>query len=255
MWKTLSASLRSEGKVVLTVASSGIASLLLPGGRTAHSKFKIPVPTLENSVCNIDQGSEASELLKRAELIIWDEAPMAHKFCFEALDRTLNDIMKDGTKENSVFGGKVIVFGGDFRQILPVIPGGTRSDIVNATINSSYLWEHCEVLTLTKNMRLLQQGLESTTASEIQEFSDWIVKVGDGKLEEPNDGLAEIEIPREFLITDFSDPIQGIVSTTYPDLVHNYTDESFLQCRAILASRIETVNQINEYMLSQIPGM
>ena len=156
MWKTLSASLCSEGKVVLTIASSGIASLILPGGRTTHSKFKIPVPTLENSVCNIEQGSEASELLKRAELIIWDEAPMAHKFCFEALDRTLNDVMKGLTKENSVFGGKVIVFGGDFRQILPVIPEGTRSDIVNATINSSYLWEHCEVLTLTKNMCLLQ---------------------------------------------------------------------------------------------------
>ena len=156
MWKTLSASLCSEGKVVLTIASSGIASLILPGGRTTHSKFKIPVPTLENSVCNIEQGSEASELLKRAELIIWDEAPMAHKFCFEALDRTLNDVMKGLTKENSVFGGKVIVFGGDFRQILPVIPEGTRSDIVNATINSSYLWDHCEVLTLTKNMCLLQ---------------------------------------------------------------------------------------------------
>ena len=50
MWRTLSAAFRSEGKIVLTVASSGIASLLLPGGRTAHSKFKIPVPTLDNSV-------------------------------------------------------------------------------------------------------------------------------------------------------------------------------------------------------------
>ncbi|XP_019159056.1 PREDICTED: uncharacterized protein LOC109155840 [Ipomoea nil] len=37
VWKTLSAVLRSEGHIVLTVASSGIASLLLPGGRTAHS--------------------------------------------------------------------------------------------------------------------------------------------------------------------------------------------------------------------------
>jgi len=104
-------------------------------------------------------------------------------------------------------------------------------------------------------MRLLQQGLQSTTASEIQEFLDWIVKIGDGKLEEPNDGLAEVEIPREFLISYFNDPIEGIVSMTYPDLVHKYTNESFLQCRAILASRIETVNEINEYMLSLIPDM
>jgi len=116
----------SEGKIVLTIASSGIASLLLPGGRTTHSKFKIPVPTLEHSICNISQGSEASELLKKAELIIWDEAPMAHKFCFEALDKTLNDLMNGITKEGSIFGEKVIVFGRDFRQILPVIPGGSK---------------------------------------------------------------------------------------------------------------------------------
>jgi ATP-dependent DNA helicase PIF1 len=53
MWRTLASSLRSQKKIVLTVASSGIASLLLPGGRTAHSKFKILVPRHENSTCKI----------------------------------------------------------------------------------------------------------------------------------------------------------------------------------------------------------
>ncbi|KAF1862622.1 hypothetical protein Lal_00013383 [Lupinus albus] len=55
MWKTLTYALRAQKQIVLTVASSGIASLLLPGGRIAHSKFKIPVPSLENSTCNIHQ--------------------------------------------------------------------------------------------------------------------------------------------------------------------------------------------------------
>ena len=204
---------------------------------------------------NISQGSEALELLKKAELIIWEEAPMTHKFCFEALDRTLNDIMNGITKQSSVFLGKVIIFGGDFRQILPVIPGGSRSDIVNAIINSSYIWDHCEVLKLTKNMCMLQEGLQSTTVAEIQEFSDWIVQIGDGKLQEPNDGLVEIEIPREFLISEFNDPIQAIVFVIYPNLIQKHTDESYLQCRAILTSRIETVNEINQYMLSLIPGI
>jgi len=77
----LSSALQSEGKIVLTVASSGIASLLLPGSKTAHSKFKIPVPTLEHFVCNITKGSEL-DLMKLANLIIWDEAPMAHKYFF-----------------------------------------------------------------------------------------------------------------------------------------------------------------------------
>jgi len=129
MWSTLSSALRSKGKIVLTVASSGIASLLLPGGRTTHSKFRIPIPILENSIYNIEQGSDAAQLLRVPHLIIWDEAPMTYKFCFEALDRTLKDIMKDDITCNSAFGGKVVIFGGDFRQILPVIPRGTRSDI------------------------------------------------------------------------------------------------------------------------------
>jgi len=250
----LASALRSQRKIVLTVASSGIASLLLLGGRTTHSKFKIPVPTLDTSVCNIQQGSEVSELLQKAELIIWDEAPMAHKFCFEALDRTLNDIMRKENKSNSVFGGKVIVSGGDFRQILHVIPRGNKSDIVHATINASYLWDQCQILTLTKNMRLLQNGLQKSNARQIQEFSEWIVKLGDGKLFEPNDGIAEIQIPPELLITNFVDPVEAIVASTYPELIENFRDLNFLQCRAILASRIETVDQINDYVLSLIPG-
>jgi len=160
MWITLSSALQSEGKIVLTVSSSGIASLLLHGGRKTHSKFKILVPTLEHFVCNITKGSELSDLMKLANLIIWDEAPMAHKYCFEACDRTLKDIMREKNKSNSVFDGKVVVFEEDFRQILHVTPRGSRSDIVHAIINSSYLWDHCQIMNLTKNMRLLRNGLQ-----------------------------------------------------------------------------------------------
>ena len=87
MWKTLASALCSKGDIVLNVASSDIASLLLPNGRTTHSKFVIYVPTLENSTCNIHQGTKQAELLKATKLIIWDEAPMAHRYCFEALDK------------------------------------------------------------------------------------------------------------------------------------------------------------------------
>ena len=40
----------AQGKVVLCVASSGIASLLLSGGCTAHSHFKILIPVYEASI-------------------------------------------------------------------------------------------------------------------------------------------------------------------------------------------------------------
>ncbi|CAG8778301.1 8548_t:CDS:1, partial [Rhizophagus irregularis] len=109
----------------IAVASSGIAALLLNGGRTAHSRFKIPIKLFENSTLNISKQSELAKLIKMTKLIIWDEAPMAHKFTFEAVDRTFRDI----TEVDKPFGGIIFVMGGDFRQILPVVIRGTCSHI------------------------------------------------------------------------------------------------------------------------------
>jgi ATP-dependent DNA helicase PIF1 len=95
----------------------------------------------------------------------------------------------------------------------------------------------------------------SNNSHEISQFSQWILKVGEGKLAEPNDGFAEIEIPKELLIVDYDEPIPAIVFSTYPNLVDNYKSHQFLQERAILASTIEVVDQINNYVLSLIPGI
>ncbi|KAL3639082.1 hypothetical protein CASFOL_016989 [Castilleja foliolosa] len=51
LWRTIISYFRSVGKIVLAVAASGIASLLLPAGRTAHSRFKIPIDLTEQSTC------------------------------------------------------------------------------------------------------------------------------------------------------------------------------------------------------------
>ncbi|XP_035834163.1 uncharacterized protein LOC118482677 [Helianthus annuus] len=114
------------GEIVLNVASSGIASLLLDGGRMAHSRFHIPLNLNEDSVCHIKPDDDVAKLLQQTKLIIWDEAPMVHKHAFEALDRTMHDIfnISNSCRSDVLFGGKVIVFGGDFRQILSVVPNG-----------------------------------------------------------------------------------------------------------------------------------
>ena len=93
LWKTIICQLHSEGKIVIAVALSGIAALLLPGGRTANSRFQIPIIVIDNSTCGIKQGSQIAELMTKASLIIWDEAPMTHRNCFEAVDRSLRDIL------------------------------------------------------------------------------------------------------------------------------------------------------------------
>lgn len=157
MWKTLSAAIRSEGDIFPNVASSVISSLLLEGGRTAHSRFGIPINPDDFTLCKMKPGSDLANTVKEAKLIIWDEAPMMSKYCFESLDRSLRDIV--GDVENKLFGGKVMIFGGDFRQVLPVIKSAGRAQVL-AALNSSYLWEHCKVLKLTKNMRLTRSNFE-----------------------------------------------------------------------------------------------
>ncbi|KDQ08678.1 hypothetical protein BOTBODRAFT_85219, partial [Botryobasidium botryosum FD-172 SS1] len=70
VYRLLAAKVRAQGNIVLCVASSGIAALLLPGGRTAHSTFKIPIPILEGGICPIAKDSPLAELIRETRLII-----------------------------------------------------------------------------------------------------------------------------------------------------------------------------------------
>jgi hypothetical protein len=134
LWKAITTKIRGKGKIVLAVASCGITALLLEGGRTAHSRFHSPLNMTGESTCDIKQGTNLAALLNRTSLIICDEAPMAHRNCFEALDKSLHDILRCTNKnsERMPFVRMMVVLGGDFRQILPVVIKGRREHIVNA---------------------------------------------------------------------------------------------------------------------------
>ena len=124
LYTTLAERLRSEGKIILCVASTGLASLLLPGGRTAHKQLKIPIEIKEDSSCFIQRGTQLAELLCNTSLIIWDETPMTHKTVFNVVDRTLKDIRSHLPGGDSPFRGIPVILGGDFHQTLPVVLHG-----------------------------------------------------------------------------------------------------------------------------------
>ena len=86
LWNAIITKLRSNNEIVLAVASSGIASLLLPKGRSAHSRFRIQLSVDKFSTCYIKKQTQLAKLIEKTSLILWDEAPMNNKFCFEALD-------------------------------------------------------------------------------------------------------------------------------------------------------------------------
>ena len=241
LWNSIITYLRAKRKIVLTVASSGVASLLLPNGRTAHSRFRIPIDLDELSICDIKRGTKLADLIVKTDLIIWDEALMTNRQCFEALDRSLRDILseKQTELENIPFGGKVVVLGGDPKQILPVIENGTRAQIINATIFRSYLWNHIKKIYLYENMRLKKLDMNTSEYKQLNEFNNWILSIGNGNTQ--NDSVANtddnidcqvVQIPNDLLIKEADNKIRALVESTYPDFLSNYKNADYIKNRA-----------------------
>ncbi|XP_065319860.1 ATP-dependent DNA helicase PIF2-like [Gordionus sp. m RMFG-2023] len=244
---TILFNLRAQGKIAIAVASSGIASTLLHNGRTAHSRFNIPLSIHESSSCNIPYQSQIAELIRQSVIIIWDEISMTHKHIFEAVDRSFQDIMK----LDKPFGGKIIIFGGDFRQILPVIKRGGRCDIVNSTLKRSYLWSHIVPLRLCINMRLLQFQ-EANDYFINNEYSKFLLRVSEGC--ETFDGSRDkIKIPQDCCIA--SNDIEDLIAFVYDIDKDNssFNRTSFAQ-NAILTPKNVDVDSINIKLINKIPG-
>jgi hypothetical protein len=67
---------------------------VVSGRQTTHPRFKILIDLHDESICNITQQMKVAELVPKVDLIIWDKAPMMHRRAFEAIDRTLRDLMQ-----------------------------------------------------------------------------------------------------------------------------------------------------------------
>ncbi|KAH9555671.1 hypothetical protein CY35_08G127200 [Sphagnum magellanicum] len=214
VWTTFLSRLQGQGKIVLAVASSGIASLLFLGGRTAHSRFKISIDLHDESTYNITQHMKVAELVRKADLIIWDEAPMMHRRA--AADQTLCDLMQldDAEATEKIFGGKTVVFGGDFRQILLV---------------------HVIILRLHINMRIMEGNSE-----EQREFAKWVLNVRDGSL--PTIAEEEAE--------DYS--LKGLIRTIYPNHQCHSGDAMYLMQHSILAPKNIDVDEVNNAILESL---
>jgi ATP-dependent exoDNAse (exonuclease V) alpha subunit len=241
-YKTLCHAICSQGKIVLCVASSGIAALLLRGGRTAHSMFKIPIDIKENSTCNISPQSQLAEVIRQTDLIIWDEIPMQHRYCAEAVNRTLQDIFKLKEEDDTQFGKITVVFGGDFQQILPVVKKGSRADIIGASLLRSPLWRKAVKLKLTQNMRL---GMDA----ENREYAEWLQRVGKGE-DTAEDGSILLDESMKC-----GDTIDSLIDQIYPAISENDmpSDEFFLN-RTILCPLNDEVNSLNDSILQKFPG-
>ncbi|CAN1306099.1 ATP-dependent DNA helicase PIF1 [Linum perenne] len=260
LYNTLISEVRGRSKIALVVASSGIAATLLPHGSTAHSQFKIPIDIHHTSTCHIKRGTQLAHIIRNTELIVWDEAPMIHRLSFEAVDRTICDLMDLPMSGNGYkpFGGKTVLLGGDFRQTLPVVTGGGRGESVDACLTRSVLWSHCRLLHLSTNMRLDASASNNIPVFQNMLFGEWILAVGNGQI--PGIRAAQyhhldyIEIPQQFITPAGQNPVGSLVAVVYPELQISFASMEYIKARTIVTPTNKIVDDINSYILQLIPG-
>ncbi|XP_057723507.1 ATP-dependent DNA helicase PIF1-like [Arachis stenosperma] len=239
LYRAIIAELRNKGHIVLVTASSGIAATLLPGGRTTHSRFKIPINAEPSSICNISKQSDLAKLIRQTTAIIWDEAPMANKESVQSLDRTLRDLLAN----DMPFGGKVMVMGGDFRQVLPVVPKGSKSQMISASIVKSHLWASTKILHLRQNMR----------SSNDHVFAEYLMRIGDGI--EPTIHEDFVRIQANMAIPwEGETSLHKLIEEIFPNLQSHGWDASYMVERAILTPKNHDVQQLNDIIINQFPG-
>ncbi|XP_073532460.1 uncharacterized protein [Phyllobates terribilis] len=235
---------RGQGHVVSPAATTGIAANLLPGGRTMHSLYGIPIPINETSVYSIKTDTNAANKLKNTTLFMLDECTMAQNHSLNVIDRLLRDVMTIHVddKNNVPFGGKVFILGGDFRQCLPVLTHATRTEIVDCCLKYCQLCKHFTRLPLFNNM-----------SSRDPEYSTWLLKLGDGQLSnEYNLGEDVIEIPPDMLSSACL--ITDIFGTNIHINVNDTECVLYAASHAILCPKNEDVEFLNSQIMNRLSG-
>ncbi|XP_012704505.1 uncharacterized protein LOC105915159 [Setaria italica] len=242
LYRALLGTLHSQKKLAVATTTSGVAESIMLGGRMVHSRFKIPLTLEDGSCCSFTKQSGTAKLLQQGSLIIWDEASMTKRQAVEALDNSLLDIMG---RQDLPFGGKTIIFGGDFRQVLPVVRKGSRAQIVDASIQRSYLWESMRHLMLMRIMRV-QSDLW---------FVEYLLCIGGGAEEVNGDG--DVCLPDDICVPYFEDSkkdLDRLIECIFPNLNANMTNKDYITSRAILSTRNDWVDNINMKMIGMFQG-
>ena len=152
------------------------------------------------------------------------------------------------------FGGKVLVLGGDFRQVLPVMHHVAREDSVGHSIKAHKLWRTgpVPVHSLATNMR----------ARGDEEWREYLLKVGGGR--EPICGHISpfaIRVPDRILAppgwthTELAKHVfPGLAAAAKQRAQPNCPAElrQFWSDRAILTATNAMVDEVNAHILGEL---
>ena len=100
---------RSDGEIAIAVASTGITALQLDKGGTVHSKLKAPLFVTPDSSLNISAQSAMAKVIRRAKLMVYEEAVMHNVDLLNADNKSFKDLREN----DAPFGGLLVVMAGD----------------------------------------------------------------------------------------------------------------------------------------------
>ncbi|GJY30176.1 DNA helicase [Tanacetum coccineum] len=172
-----------------------------------------------------------------------------------ALDRSLRDIVN---KPSFLFGGKLVLLGGDFRQTLPVKKGASKIEVISSCISESALWPSFKVFTLKHNMWLARPDISLEERSLVNSFASWLLDIGDGKIGEPADEDLEntswVHIPPAYYFALNEQGLSKLIDFIYDQSTLHTPSVTTLQQKVIVCPKNETIYIINSKVLAMVPG-
>jgi ATP-dependent DNA helicase PIF1 len=193
-------------------------------------------------------------MLINTRLIIWDEVVTVHKHAIEAVDLTLRDLCKS----DKPFTDKVVIFSGNFRQILPVVKYKKFSCLVDATLKSSILWKKISPVSSSINMRLSIASAGQHGKSN-KKFATSLLRLGGGKDQDKDFGTILLKWARCRGYPNKAEMTKALIDFVYPDLIKNFgtnisQNGDYLYERCVLAPLYKDVKSINSKITAKLPG-
>ena len=173
---------------------------------------------------------------------------MQQRWIMECVDRSFRELLQD----DRPFGGKTIIFSGDYRQVSCVIPRASKAQIIERTFTNSKLWKHVKRLELFDNERIKRmENVSDEEREKLSKFAEFLLQIGEGRYPCEDD---LITVPDEMIsqtqrVDDFVTEIYGDLQSINP----TNADLSILKT-AILTPKNEHMRRINEIAINKFRG-
>ncbi|KAK0415561.1 hypothetical protein QR680_012002 [Steinernema hermaphroditum] len=228
LYNTLYYNLRAKGYKVCCVAHTGSAARLLPNGSTAHRAFGMPIQLEENMESNIPLESARADDLKNIKVILWDEATMSDRRIYASVSRLLQALHPE--TEDELFGGVMIIAGGDWKQTLPIVPEAVGCGVIDYTLKKTDMWPCFHKFELKTNIR----------AQTDPQFAATLLDVGFGSTRDEED---QVVLPGDIMNLNED----KVIDFVFP------TDTEWTN-RSVLTVTNQTSLRLSEKVLDKLPG-